>query len=60
MKSLFRGVIYGVAFVVSFVVSNTVGAAWFAKLGEWAPVGRALFSFTVGYWAGKLASVFVR
>jgi hypothetical protein len=55
MKSLIRGAIYGLAFVASYVVSSTVAADLFAKLGDYVHVGRALFSFSVGYWAGKLA-----
>lgn len=43
------------AFVGSYVVTNTVAAEPFSKLGNYVYVTRALFSFTVGYWAGKLA-----
>lgn len=60
MKSMVRGAIYGGAFVASYVFMNTVGERWFAFLGEWVHVGRALFSFTVGYWAGKLAGVLTK
>jgi hypothetical protein len=60
MKSLVRGVIYGGAFVASYTVTHSIGAEWFAPLGDWVHVGRALFSFTVGYWAGKLASVLTK
>lgn len=60
MKLFISGVIYGTAFVASYVFTNTIGAGWFAGLGEWVHVGRALFTFTVGYWAGKLATVLTK
>ena len=56
MKFMLRGIIYGTAFVGSYVLTTGVGAEWLARLGEWVHVGRALFSFTVGYWSGKLAA----
>ncbi len=60
MKSMMRGLIYGGAFVGSYLLTNVVAADLFARAGEWVHVGRALFSFTVGYWAGKLATVLVK
>ncbi len=57
---MMRGLIYGGAFVGSYLLTNVVAADLFARAGEWVHVGRALFSFTVGYWAGKLATVLVK
>ena len=60
-KSLIRGVVYGVVFVGSYILTNIpFGAELFGRLDDWSHVGRALFSFTVGYWCGKLVTVLVK
>ena len=57
MKLFIRGLIYGTAFVGSYFVTTMVAAGLFDRLGDFSHVVRALFSFTVGYWAGKLAAL---
>lgn len=48
------------AFVASNVFTNIIGPGRFQRVGEWAHVGRPLFPFTVGSWAGEVGPVWTK